>query len=213
MEQKDSLNQINENLFFGKRNGKFIEIGAGSKGIATEFFEKELGWTGILVEPNPVSYQKLCKMRPNSRIINAPISIYPTVMFHSYYGDSADMSAIEETVNDDIAVVYYNDEIIINEKKIIDELETTCLTDIIHQPYDFMVIDTNGHELEVIQSWDFSQPIQYILFHSRNMEQTRLNECECILKKNNYSFVDCVLIENTHLDVYKQEPHTTCTLM
>ena len=76
-----------------------------------------------------------------------------------------------------------------------------------------MVIDTNGHELEVFESWDFSHTIQYILFRSRNMEETRLNECECILKKNNYSFVDSVLIDNLSFDVYKQEPSTTCTVM
>jgi hypothetical protein len=213
MEQKDRLNQINENLFFGKRGGLFIEIGAGSNGIATELFENELGWTGILVEPNPVSYQKLVQKRRNSRIINTPISIYPTVMFHSYYGDSADMSAIEETVNDDIATVYYNDEIIINEKKMIDELETKCLTDIIHQPYDFMVIDTNGHELEVLQSWDFSQSIQYIIFYTKTMEESRLDECETVLKINNYILVDRVLIDNKMFDVWKKEAPTSCVLM
>lgn len=207
------INHINDNLFFGKRNGKYIEIGAGATGVATEFFEKELGWTGILVEPNPVFYEKLCKSRPNSQILKSPISIWPIVLFHSYYGSSADMSAIEETVNDDIAVVYYNDEIVISEKKTIDELETKSLTNIIHEPYDFMVIDTNGHELEILQSWDFSHTIQYIIFYTRTMDEERSTDCETILKINDYSLVDTVLIDNKVFDVWKKDLKYPCRLM
>jgi hypothetical protein len=209
----DQENQINQNIFFNKRNGKYIEIGAGSTGNATDFFEKQLGWTGILVEPNPVSYKKLQEYRPNSIIHTCPVSIYPEVFFHSYYGDSADMSAIENTVNDDIGVVYYNDEIIINEKKTIDLLETKTLTDIIHEPYDFMVMDTNGHELEVLESWNFSQPIGFILFYTKTMDESRLLVCETILKYRNYVFVDKVLINHQMFDVWKKENKETCQIM
>ncbi len=205
-------NQINENIFFNKRNGKYIEIGAGANGNATYYFEKELGWTGILVEPNPVSYEKLCQHRPGSMIHRCPISKYPEVFFHNYHGDSADMSAIEDTVNDDIAVVYYNDEIILHEKKTIDLLETKTLTDIIHEPYDFMVIDTNGHELEVLESWDFSHKIDFILFNSENMDEARESICESIMKHRNYIFVDKVFVAYQFFDVWKKESSDRCSI-
>jgi FkbM family methyltransferase len=206
-------NQINEHIFFNKRNGKYIEIGAGEQGTATLFFEKELGWTGILVEPNPVSYKKLQETRPNSIIYRCPISECKRIEFHSYYGQSADMSAVEDTVeydSSDIGVVYYNDEIIINEKKTIDVLETRTLTEIINESYDFMVIDVNGHEINVLESWDFSQHIEYIIFKKLSWE---LYEIQVkIMKINNYSLVDELIIHGQTFDVWKKDEKRGCII-
>jgi len=147
------MNPINENIFFDKRNGKYIEVGAGN-GIATEYFEKELDWTGMLIEPNFILASKLEEDRPNSIVYGYPIITIPQVYFHTYYEDSANMSAIEETVPDDIAVVYYNDEIILNERKTIDLLETKTLTSLIKEPYDFMIIDVNGSQISSVINGD-----------------------------------------------------------
>jgi hypothetical protein len=46
---------LNENIFKGRRNGVFVEFGA-LDGIYTSnslFFERELGWTGVLIEADP----------------------------------------------------------------------------------------------------------------------------------------------------------------
>jgi hypothetical protein len=208
----ESLNQINEHIFFNKKNGKYIEIGAGSEGLSTLFFENELGWTGILVEPNLVSAKKLEKVRPNSIVSYSPISIDPVVYFHSYHGPSADMSAIEETVTDDISVVYYNDEIILNEKRTCEMVEAKTLTEIISENYDFMVIDVNGHEPEVLESWDFSYDVRFIIYHSKSLDESRANECENILRKNKYVFVDCLLIHRKMFDVWQKEPKQNCII-
>ena len=59
-------------IFQNKRNGFFIELG-GYDGITqsnTCFFEKELNWSGILIEPSINQYNK-CKInRPNSIVLN-----------------------------------------------------------------------------------------------------------------------------------------------
>lgn len=56
---------LNELIFKGKRNGFFVEVGAhdGISFSNTYFFEKNLGWTGICVEPNPDIFQKLIQNR------------------------------------------------------------------------------------------------------------------------------------------------------
>lgn len=54
-----------EKFFKNKRNGIFIEFGA-SDGIRfsnSYFFEKNMGWTGICAEPNPLLFDKLIKNR------------------------------------------------------------------------------------------------------------------------------------------------------
>jgi len=59
---QDKLNRI-----INKKKGVFIELGAndGLFQSNTVFFEKELGWRGILIEPSLKGYEK-CKInRPN----------------------------------------------------------------------------------------------------------------------------------------------------
>jgi FkbM family methyltransferase len=56
---------LNEVVFHGTRNGTFVEIGAADGVLYsnTYYFEKELGWTGICVEPRPSAFRKLSKAR------------------------------------------------------------------------------------------------------------------------------------------------------
>ena len=56
---------INERIFGSKRNGFFVDIGAndGITGSNTYFFEKELSWKGVCIEPQPDIFNKLAKNR------------------------------------------------------------------------------------------------------------------------------------------------------
>jgi len=56
---------LNENVFNGMRGGVFVEFGA-IDGLLTSnslFFERELGWSGLCVEPIPKMFKKLKKNR------------------------------------------------------------------------------------------------------------------------------------------------------
>ena len=56
---------IHKELFGGRRGGTFVEIGAHD-GISfnnTAFFERELGWTGLCVEPISQVFEQLAKNR------------------------------------------------------------------------------------------------------------------------------------------------------
>ena len=67
---------IYENLFYNVKNKTYIEIGA-CDGIMTSntlFFEKELNWSGILIEANSYQYVKLKKNRPNNKIFTTLVS-------------------------------------------------------------------------------------------------------------------------------------------
>ena len=54
----------------------YLEIGAvdGIKHSNTKYLEDSEGWTGVLVEPNPVSFELLRKNRPNNVLINSLVS-------------------------------------------------------------------------------------------------------------------------------------------
>jgi hypothetical protein len=54
---------LNSNYFKNKRDGIYIELGAldGTLYSNTKFFEDQLGWKGILIEPHPYKFQDLKK--------------------------------------------------------------------------------------------------------------------------------------------------------
>lgn len=58
-----------------KRNGFYIEVGAhdGIHHSNTKFLEDQLGWTGILIEPQQHLFEMLKKNRPNNRLYDCVI--------------------------------------------------------------------------------------------------------------------------------------------
>jgi FkbM family methyltransferase len=56
---------VNEKLFHNKKKGIFVDVGAhdGISYSNSYYFEKELGWTGICVEPHPSIFPQLKENR------------------------------------------------------------------------------------------------------------------------------------------------------
>ena len=66
------------------------------------------------------------------------------------------------------------------------------LTEIVKQTQlkeiDFLSLDVEGHEYEVLQSWDFSIPIYVILIETLGVDKIKDDLCRKILLENNYIF-------------------------
>ena len=64
--------KLDQEVFLGKENGVFIELGAfnGITQSNTAFLEKYRNWTGVLVEPSKNQYNLCVKNRPNSKCFN-----------------------------------------------------------------------------------------------------------------------------------------------
>lgn len=54
---------------------------------------------------------------------------------------------------------------------------------------DFLSLDVEGHEYEVLQSWDFSIPIDLILIETLGVEPDKDELCRQILILNGYRFI------------------------
>jgi FkbM family methyltransferase len=67
------IDSILDDLMGGKRGGYFIELGAndGLTQSNSAFFEFSRGWTGVLIEPSHVAYEKCVAARPGSKCVNA----------------------------------------------------------------------------------------------------------------------------------------------
>lgn len=86
-------------IFQGKEGGYFIEVGAfqGVVCSQTYFLEKERGWSGIVVEPNPFWTQDLYKNRDCVVITNPVSDKKETVTFLNHV-DIPTYSKIEDGV-------------------------------------------------------------------------------------------------------------------
>ncbi|XP_068227671.1 protein Star-like [Palaemon carinicauda] len=83
--QKNHFSQFGQSMYadkkflHGMKGGFFIEAGAldGEFLSNTLYFERALGWTGLLIEPNPETYQELRQKNRKAYTINAALSTTP----------------------------------------------------------------------------------------------------------------------------------------
>jgi FkbM family methyltransferase len=94
---------LDEQVFKNKTNGFFVEVGAldGFGASNTWFFEMERNWSGLLIEPNPIEFEKRHQHpRPKSVFENCAISdIEKDINFLSIEGPCNVLSGIIEFYN------------------------------------------------------------------------------------------------------------------
>jgi FkbM family methyltransferase len=189
---------LNENIFKNKQNGVYIELGAldGILYSNTKFFEDSLNWKGILIEPHPDKFKLLQKNRPNNFLFNNLVSCHKEPLIFRYFVDShAAVSGVENTLSQHHFDTYFesNNEWnkSLQQNKIF--IKPITLTEIIKETklthIDLLSLDVEGHEYEVLQSWDFSIPIDIILIETLNVQPEKDELCREILIKNNYKFI------------------------
>jgi FkbM family methyltransferase len=145
-------------FFHGKKNGFYIEIGAndGYSG-STTFWAQQLDWKGICVEPQKETFERLQEYR-NCALYNFAISdktqrnvkfiTFPERDFRSGIAGTMSASHIEEA-------------------KKLSSMSTTTINTITFgdmmkdfpnvKHIDFLSIDTEGHEINVLRSIDFDK--------------------------------------------------------
>jgi FkbM family methyltransferase len=184
---------LNDNYFKNKKNGVYIELGAldGVLYSNTKFFEDQLNWKGILIEPHPLKFEDLKKNRPNNFLFNNLVSNTEEEQTFLYFVDNyAGVSGILSTLPNEHFTGFYNcvneptDKMIMKPKTLTSIIKSTEIDHI-----DFLSLDVEGHEYEVLLSWDFSVPIDLILIETLPGSQDEKNElCRQILLKNGYTF-------------------------
>nr|WP_319472163.1 FkbM family methyltransferase [uncultured Pseudodesulfovibrio sp.] len=155
-------------IFKHKRNGFYIDVGAhdpNELSVTKHFYEK--GWNGINIEPIPRSYQRLKEARP--RDINLNVAIGQAETHMSFYvvvdqnHDKTDVSAfsssnleeVQETCRkhtDEFGRELQYEEISVKTQPLADICDQFC-PDFI----DFLKIDVEGAEAEVLKSCDFER--------------------------------------------------------
>ena len=189
---------LNQTIFKNKQNGVYIELGAldGILYSNTKFFEDSLNWSGILIEPHPDKFKKLQINRPNNFLFNNLVSCHKEPLEFRYFVDChAAVSGVENTLSQHHFDTYFEsnsewnkslpqNKIFIKPISLTGIVKSTGLTHI-----DFLSLDVEGHEYEVLKSWDFSIPIDVILIETLGVQPEKDELCREILIKNNYNFM------------------------
>ena len=179
-------------LFFKKKNGFYIDIGAyHPKTYSNTYLFYKKGCRGINIDANPLSIKKFEKFR--KRDININIGIAQKEGTLKYY-------MFEEAAINTFSENVYRDRLEKDKAKFIGvkEIPTQPLKSILDkllpegQKIDFMSVDVEGFEWEVLLSndWHKYRP-EVVLIEEYNRDKDLLENSRVydFFKKQNYGFV------------------------
>jgi len=158
----NSYSQKQEDILIGKffnnkKTGFYIDIGANDpiKMNNTYRFYK-IGWRGILIEPHPKKFTKITETRPQDLKLKIGIGLKEGII--PYYEANPDsystfsLKEIEHYLKDNIEII--------NTRQVLIEPLSFILDKYCNKPIDFLSIDTEGFDLDVLKSnnWDKYRP-------------------------------------------------------
>jgi FkbM family methyltransferase len=169
MPSQDGEDILLYNFFEHKRTGFYIDIGAydGLTWSNTYFFEA-LGWNGILIEPDPDLYKACLRSRAHSKVTNMAVANKSgSVQFTRTSGVGNWLSFVGEDKK--------RTERIRSAGGAPERITVPCLTlnDILKdcmENIDFISIDVEGGELEVLSGFDIERfrPRVLVIEHHAN---------------------------------------------
>jgi FkbM family methyltransferase len=155
---------FDEKVFKKMTDGIFLELGAddGENGSNTIFFEQERDWTGLCIEPRLSSYKELIK---NRHCITANVAISnkksDQVDFLEVQGGMGQLSGLVDTF-DPRHLARVKKETAENNTDIkVIQVPSITLNELLKKNnmnhIDYLSLDTEGGELEILQSIDYNR--------------------------------------------------------
>jgi len=182
---------INSFIFKNIKNGFFVEIGAydGVMGSNCLFFERYLGWDGIAVEPSPSQFN-LLKNNRKCRCINKAISNKKEVIeFVDVIEGKTQMSGINKDFYSS-TLEYLNKDQRTKFNKI--NIETSTFSEVLADTFhiDYLSIDVEGYEKDILESIDFNKyKVKVLSVENNKPKEIDLNS---FLLKHGFMYIDNV---------------------
>jgi FkbM family methyltransferase len=198
--------------YLGIQNPTYLDIGAADPiRINNTYLFYQKGCRGVLVEPNPACCQRLRAQRPKDVVLNVGIG-FTEQKDADYYiiggiVNSSDLNTFSKEQAEGVAVktngVGFIEKVI--KMPLVDINQT--MTQHFQGAPDFVSIDTEGIDLDILRSIDFDHFRPRILCVETLVFQTTRVETRILdfLKSKNYAirgstFVNTIFVDNQLLD-------------
>lgn len=171
--------RIIEGYFDEGHTGICVEVGAanGIKGSNTLYFE-QLGWDALCIEPNPKQFDSLAEHRKNVAHYAVSDSVGKMDLTIFDVGEKNIMSSLT-SLKPDERLVEAHEHIINNSYKVEVEVETLPnILEIAKYPtkIDFISVDTEGTELDVLKGFDFDRYDVSLFVVENNYDDAEIGE-------------------------------------
>ena len=210
-----SLNQLDSQLenYVNYDKGYFVELGAND-GVAQSnslYFEKNRKWRGLLVEPSPHNFIKCRKNRSPQSSVHCAACVafdYEGEFVRMAYSNLMSTAlSLDSDIEDPQAHVKLGQQFLQGDEVLFEYgALARRLNDLLQESHapkviDFLSLDVEGAELEVLRGVDFKvYRFKYILVECRDF-----NRMEHFLSEQGYSFVKNL---SAHDYLFTSEPQS-----
>lgn len=199
---------IVKNFFKGLCGGIYVELGAldGVTYSNTYFFRHALEWRGALIEPNTRSFEKLKQNRaPRDDVFNFAVCANKQMVHFLEDGGNGAISGVVEFMAPTFAKRWHGET---NPKATLTKITCESLSGILSQSdvvgaghVDFLSVDVEGGEFEVIKTLDFDKHQFGVIFYEADEHNPVKNEAlKSFLANRGYPFFGHNRNSNYHVN-------------
>lgn len=182
------LNELDRTIekYIDYDNGFYVELGAndGIRQSNTYYFEKNRGWSGILIEPSPNNFLECRKNRSENNAIfcNACVRFgYPHKYVDMAYGNLMSVSTNVEVDLESVSAHLERSRQFLRNREATFEFGAVAkpLSTILDEGkapplMDILSLDVEGAELEVLMGVDFDRHnFKFMVIECRNIDRMR----------------------------------------
>lgn len=196
---KYSSSQLFQDLFAayvceGDTSNTFVEFGAtdGVKLSNSLHLESNLGWNGVLCEPDPQWHVALAGNRRNTQVCHDCVYGLTGETATFFSSITGELSTIQDYVDHDLVSMPGNTKTRLMRRDIV-EVQTISLNDLIEKYLkadrpSYISVDTEGSEFEILKAFDFNRfgPKVFTVEHNFTHNQDLIDR---LMKDNGYERV------------------------
>eukprot|EP00927_Polykrikos_kofoidii_P005356 TRINITY_DN12122_c0_g1_i3.p1 TRINITY_DN12122_c0_g1~~TRINITY_DN12122_c0_g1_i3.p1 ORF type:complete len:750 (+),score=119.80 TRINITY_DN12122_c0_g1_i3:77-2326(+) len=181
------------------RKRVFVELGAadGLDKSNTLSLERRFGWTGVLIEPSIPLYEELKKNRPGSACVHACVTRVAGSFYFTEDGLNSGVTDLRgtELVEAAMGLPGAGDNMSIRECRTLPDILDEHLGRRAH--IDYLSLDLEGGELDVLQSFDFERHTVDIISLEAHTWRSKLrsDRMSRLLERHGFQFLERLVVD------------------
>ncbi|MHA7775138.1 FkbM family methyltransferase [Roseibium sp. M-1] len=183
---------LNDEVLKGRKGGVFLELGGydGITGSNTLFFEKNLGWTGLLIEPSPAKFAQAASVRKCTCLNAAVGTSAPSAEFLEIRSGYTQSSGLLRSMDPDILKTIRQHP---DHEEFIARIPVRSIREILEEVgidrINYVSLDVEGAEIAVLETFPFeSVPVE--IWSIENLADT--SEIPSFMARRGYEVIDFI---------------------